>query len=98
MRWKKVSNLITAIILSLAFAIVTLLNIIGPLHMNAQGSMNTLGMLSVYSFIYFIISLIILWSIYFYLKHKPEFLFFTLIILGIIIIIVENFLWAWMGS
>lgn len=98
MRWKRISNLILVVILSIAYTIVTLLNIIGPLHMNETGQMNELGMLAFLSILYWIFSLIITWGVYFYLKKKAEILFFTLIILGIGIIIIENFLWAWMGS
>lgn len=97
MRWKKKSNFIIACVLSLAYTIVTLLNIIGPLHINRLGTINTLGPLSAYSVIYWFLSLVITWGVYFYLRKKPETLFFTLIIMGIIIIIVENFLWGWMG-
>ncbi|OGT36462.1 MAG: hypothetical protein A3F11_11780 [Gammaproteobacteria bacterium RIFCSPHIGHO2_12_FULL_37_14] len=98
MRWQKRSNLIIVIILSFAFTIATLLNIIGPLHTDATGKINTSIALSIYSFIYFIVSLSIIWGLYFYLKNKPKLLFYLLIILGIIIIIIENFLWGWMGS
>ena len=98
MRWKKISNIITAYILSIAYTIVTLLNIIGPMHMNDQGTINYAGHLTFYSIIYWIISLAITWGIYFLLRKKPEILFFTLIILGMLIIIAENFLWASMGS
>ena len=98
MRWKKVSDLIVAIILSIAYTIATLLNVIGPLHMNDTGGMNALGALAVYSIIYWLIALIITWGLYFYLKKKTEALFFILIIVGIALIILENFLWGWMGS
>jgi hypothetical protein len=98
MRWKRASNFIIAVILSIAFTIVTLLNIIGPLHINDVGAINKLGILSVYSIIYCIISLTLTWSIYFYFKNKPKFLFFILIILGIVIIIAENFMWGYVGS
>lgn len=98
MRWKKTSNFIIAILFTIAFTITTLLNIIGPLHMNATGSMNTLGFLSLYSFIYYLCSLLLLWAVYFYLRHKPEWLFFVLVSMGIIIIVAENYLWGSMGS
>jgi len=98
MKWKKKSNIIIVIILTIIYTIVTLLNIIGPLHINTVGSFNTLGNLAVYSIIYWIASLIITWGIYFTLRKKPEILFFTLIIIGIALIIIENFLWAGYGS
>lgn len=97
MRWKKTSNLIITIILTVAFAITTLLNIIGPLHINATGSFNSPGPLSIYSLIYFIFSFAILWGLYFSLRTKPELLFFLLIVYGISVIILENFLWAVTG-
>ncbi|RDI44536.1 hypothetical protein [Aquicella lusitana] len=98
MRWRKTSNLIIAIILSIAYTIVSFLNIIGPLHMDATGTMNEPGPLSVYTIIYWLVSLAVTWGIYFYWRKKPELLFFTLLILGIVIIVAEIFLWGWMGS
>ena len=98
MKWKGTSNLIIAIILTLAYCMVTFLNIIGPLHTNDMGTINKLGPLAVYSIIYFIIALMVTWGIYFLLRKKHEILFFVLIIVGIIFIIAENFLWGWMGS
>jgi len=99
MKWKKkASNFIVVVILSLAYTIVTLLNIIGPLHANLSGGINHLGWLAVYSVIYLVAALVVSWGLYFNLKNKPEFLFFTLIILGIVIIIVEVFIWGFIGS
>jgi len=98
MIWNKKSNIIIVCILSITYTIVTLLNIIGPLHINNTGNFNHLGMLSVYSIIYWIIALLVTWTTYWYLKRKPELLFFTLIILGIIIILIENFMWGLIGS
>ncbi len=98
MRWKKNANIIIVCILSLAYTIVTLLNIIGPLHMNAAGSMNQLGMLSIYSLVYCGLALLLTWTIYFKFNDKPELLFFLLMILGIAIIILEVFIWGLMGS
>ena len=98
MKWKRKSNFIIVLILSIAYTITTILNIIGPLHINNTGSINKLGALSIYSIIYWIIALLFTWVVYFSLRKKPEFLFFTLIILGITIIIAENFMWGWMGS
>lgn len=99
MIWKrKGSNLIVAIILSIAYVIVTFLNVIGPFHINAVGNINIPGMLPFYSIIYLLISLLITWSLYFYLKEKPEILFFLLMILGILIIFIEIFIWGSVGS
>jgi hypothetical protein len=97
MRWKRISNFITVIILSGALVVTTLLNMIGPLHMNATGGMAQPDNLTIYSFLYLLGALALLWITYFILRHKPEILFFTLIISGIFLIIGENFLWAWMG-
>jgi hypothetical protein len=94
MKWKKTSNFIIAIILTIALTFTTLLNIIGPLHMNASGSINSLSMLSVYSLIYYFCSLVLIWALYLYLRHLPEALFFTLIVVGIGLIIGENYLWG----
>lgn len=96
-RWKKLSNLIIALILTITFAITTFLNLIGPIHMNASGSFNGPGSLSIYSLIYFIFSFALLWGLYFSLRSKPELLFFLLIIFGIVVIVVDNFLWATVG-
>lgn len=98
MKWKSIGNLITIIILSIAYTIVTLLNVIGPLHTNETGNINPLSAITVYSIIYWIVALIVTWSVYFYMRNKPEILFFTLVILGIAIIITEVFLWGWTGS
>jgi hypothetical protein len=97
MKWKKISNFILAIIFSVILAITTLLNILGPLHMNASGTVSHLGTLSIYSAIYFIFSLVLLWGLYFYLKEKTKILFFSLIVVGILLMIFENFLWAFMS-
>lgn len=97
MKWKKTSNFIIVILLTILLTTTTLLNIVGPLHMNATGTMNTLGILSIYSILYYLCSLVLLWAIYFYLRHKPEALFFTLITLGIIMILGENYLWGKIG-
>lgn len=97
MRWKRISNIIVASILTIVYFVVTALNVIGPLHINNAGTINKIGPLAEYSVLYLFAALIITWGVYFYLKTKPEILFFTLIILGIVIIIAENFLWAWIG-
>lgn len=97
MRWKKVSNFILVIILTIAITITTLLNVIGPLHTNELGAINQLGAISLYSIIYFVFSISLLWGLYFYLKNKTELLFFILIVVGVLLIIAENFLWALMS-
>jgi hypothetical protein len=99
MRWKKArSNIIVTIILSIAYVIVTLLNIIGPLHMDSTGGINPLGALSLVSLLYLGFALAFTWLLYFSLRQKAELLFFLLIISGIVLIVFENFLWGWMGS
>lgn len=99
MKWrKKASNIIIASILSIAYIVVTLLNIIGPLHINQTGNINPLGALSYYSVVYLIFSLALTWGLYYSLRKKPELLFFILIIVGIALIIFANFLWGWIGS
>jgi hypothetical protein len=97
MRWKRKSNIIIAYILTIIYTIVTLLNLIGPLHMNGVGTINKEGALAEYSILYWVVSLLITWGIYFSLRKKPEALFFILIVLGIALIIAENFLWAIIG-
>lgn len=91
MRWKKASNLIIAIILSLAFTIVIVLNSIDSMHIYK------LRAVSVYGCIYWILSLIILWGLYVYLRRNQELLFFVIIIVGIVLIILETILWGWVG-
>lgn len=98
MRWKSKPNFLIALILSLAYCIVTLLNVIGPLHINAQGNINKMGALSVFSLIYLLVALLITWGSYVLLHKKHEALFFTLIIVGVFLILFELFLWGWMGS
>jgi len=98
MKWKSLTNLITATILSIAYTIVTLMNIIGPLHANDEGKINPLSAITVYSILYWIVALVITWSVYYSLRKKPETLFFTLVIMGITLIIAEVFMWGWTGS
>ena len=71
MRWKSVTNLITLIILSIAYTIVTLLNIIGPLHTNETGNINPLSAITLYSIIYWVFALLVSWGVYFTLRKKP---------------------------
>ena len=98
MKWKINSNLIVILVFSIAYTVVTLLNIIGPLHMNSVGNINKLSAITVYSIIYWILALLISWVVYFRLRKKPEILFFTLLILGMSFIMLEVFLWGWIGS
>lgn len=99
MRWKKASDTIVAVILSIAYTIVTLMNIIGPLHITDTGGvMNPLGSVAVYSIIFWVFALIITWGVYFYLRKKPGLIYFILIAIGIVLIILEVFLWGWLGS
>src|SRR5438046_78243 len=97
MKWKKITNLITLLVLSIAYTIVTLLNIIGPLHANSTGNINNLSAITLYSIIYWVFALFLSWMVYFKMRNKPEALFFTLIILGICLIIAEVFMWGWIG-
>lgn len=98
MKWKSITNLITATILSIAYTIVTLMNIIGPLHTNDEGQINPLSAITLYSILFWIVALIITWSVYYSLRKKPETSFFTLVIMGITLIIAEVFMWGWTGS
>jgi hypothetical protein len=98
MRWKKrSSNLIVVSILSIAYTIVTLLIIIGPLHVNSAGNMYHLSAETVYALIFWLVALTSSWVIYLGLRNRPELLFFTLILSAIVIIIAEVFLWGWLG-
>lgn len=99
MIWKKkLSNVIVAILLSIAYTIVTLMNIIGPLHANMSGNMNQLGPLALYSLIYWFVALVLTWGLYFNLKNRPELLYFILVVFGMLIIVVEVFVWGIYGS
>jgi hypothetical protein len=98
MRWKSKPNFAIALILSFIYAIVTLLNIIGPMHMNAQGGMNSPGIVLYQSIVYLVMALVITWETYIILRDKPKALFFTLIILGIAFILTNIFLWGWVAS
>lgn len=91
MRWKHVTNKIFVVILSLVYTIILLLNIIAPLHANAQGNINPLGMHTVYSIGAWALSLLITWCVYFFLNKKPEILFFVLVIFAVAAIILQNF-------
>jgi hypothetical protein len=97
MQWK--NDYIIATVFTIAFTIVTLMNIIGPLHMNAAGRINQEGPLLIYSIIYYVFALVVTWGLYLSLrKSRTELLYFLLIIFGIAMIIVEVFIWGWMGS
>ena len=99
MKWKiKESNFIVACLFSFAYTIVTLLVIIGPLHMNSTGNINSLDYLSLNIVFYWLGALVLNWSLYLWLRKKPEILFFTLILLGMAVIVLEVFIWAWVGS
>jgi hypothetical protein len=99
MIWKiKHSNFIIAIILTIVYTVTTLLNIIGPLHMNATGGMNEPGKLAAASVLYFFIAVTFTWVVYFLLRDKPKVLFFTLVISALCIIIFDNYLWSVWGS
>ena len=97
-KWKAKPNLAVTLILTLVFVIATLLNILGPLHTDASGQISPPTDLSIYSLLYLIVSLLIIWGLYFSLYKKPKLLFYILITVGMLIIILENFLWAWIGS
>jgi len=97
MKWKKNSNLIIILILSVVYTIVTLLDILGPLHANITGNINQVSAITYYSILYWAFAIIITWIVYFSLKKYPEILFFTLLILGMFLVIIEIFLWGWMG-
>lgn len=95
--WKEFTNTIIVIILSVVYTVVTILNIIGPLHINKTGAINQPGILVLYSILFWVFSLLITWFVYFSLRKKPEASFFILIALGIVLVITENFLWGWTG-
>lgn len=99
MFWKKAhSNLIVAAILTICYTIVTLLNIIGPMHINAEGTINEPGHLAIYSILYYIFGLVVTWGAYLLFRNKAKLLFFFLIIFGISFILFQNFLWGWWGA
>ena len=77
MKWKINANLIVILIFSIMYTIVTLLNIIGPLHTNSAGNINKLGAITVYSIIYWIFALFISWIVYFSCM-KPKFCFYII--------------------
>jgi len=99
MLWKRrESNLIVVSLLSIAYTVVTLLIIIGPLHMNSTGGINHMGKLAICGVVYWIMSLLVSWGLYFAFRKDPEPLFFTLLALGIALIVAEVYLWGIMGS
>ena len=98
MRWKKFSNFIIVIILSLAYVFITFMNVIGPLHMNAKGGMNGPGILPGYGMGYLIVSLVVTWTCYLYFQKKTETVFFLTLIVGIIFLIIGAFLWHLAGG
>ena len=94
MRWKKKANFILAVIFSFIYSGVTFLSMIGPLHINSIGGMNQINQHSVvYNIMYWMIALVLTWHLYFTFKNRPRLLFFTLIIVGISLIIGEDFVW-----
>jgi hypothetical protein len=98
MRWKSQPNFAVALILSFIYIVMTLLDIIGPMHINAQGGTNPPGAFAAQSIIFLMMSLVITWETYALLRDKPKAAFFTLIILGIIFILIDLFFWGWLGS
>ena len=98
MRWKSKPNFAIALILSFIFIVMTLLDIIGPMHMNAQGGINPAGAFAVQSIIFLVMALVITWETYIILRDKPKASFFTLIIFGIAFILADIFLWGWLAS
>ena len=98
MKWKSFSNFIIVIILSLAYVMMALLNVVGPLHMNATGGMNHPGVLPENALCYLIVALVVTWSVYLFLRKKPETLFFVSLIIGIIFFLFGAFLWHFLGA
>lgn len=99
MRWKtKNSNVIVASLLSIIYTIVTLLVLIGPLHINSAGNINQLSALALYVIIYWFCAIMFTWFLFAAFRKKPEFLFFALMISSIVIIIIGIFLWGLVGS
>lgn len=95
MRWKKNnSNLIVVSLLSFAYFLLTLLMIIGPLHMNSTGNINQPGATALYSLLFLVFALMFSWFVYTALRNYPRLSFFTLIISGIAIIFAATFLWT----
>lgn len=93
MRWNKMLTLIITVILSLAYAIVSLLNLIGPLHPRIASIKGPL-IHPLLCLAYLVICLIISWSIYFYYRKKPSrFSFFLTVLVGIAFIFSGVFLW-----
>lgn len=93
MRWKKNSNFIIVVILSIAYTYVAFLNIMGPLHppiISIKGPEDHPG----FALIYWIIALAVTWSIYYFLRKRPGlFATLVLIIVGIAFIFAGIFLW-----
>lgn len=95
MKWKKQkSNLIVVSLLSIAYTIVTLMMIIAPLHMNSMGGVNQVSGHSLYAIVFWVFALVVSWYLYAALRHKPELLFFVLMMLGVVLIIAEIFLFS----
>lgn len=98
MKWKPATaNFQIVVILTICYTVVTMLNIIGPLHTDAAGEINQSWGLAILSILYWSIATFMTWAAYFFLQERPKVLFFTLMILGITVIVTQNFLWAWWG-
>ncbi len=95
MRWKKQkSNLIVVSLLSIAYTIVTIMMLIAPMHMNSMGNINQVSGHALYAIMFWVLALVLSWYLYAVLRSKPELLFFVLMILGIVLIIAEIFMFG----
>ena len=91
MKWDKSSNYIIAVFFSIAYVLVTWLNLIAPLHIpqiNIEGP----TFHPYISLVYLAISLAVTWSIYFFFKKPDKVSFFLPFIVGIALILIGLFL------
>ncbi|HTM64254.1 MAG TPA: hypothetical protein VL360_07110 [Gammaproteobacteria bacterium] len=95
MKWKKQhSNLLIVSLLTLAYTAITLMMLIGPLHVNSVGEISRMGALSLYSLVYWIFAIWISWTLFTVLRKRPALSFFVLLIVGMILILGELFLFT----
>lgn len=91
-RWKS-ADFIVALMLSIAYFYIALLNWLAPLHsplLDMKGPTDHPWL----SVIYFIVALAITWSVYFLSRKRAKITsFFVAILIGIILIFAGIFMW-----
>lgn len=95
MKWKKHhSNLLIVSLLTVAYTAITLMMVIGPLHVNSAGDISKMGASSLYALVYWIFAVCVSWLLFVVLRNRARLSFFVLLIVGIILILGELFMFT----